>query len=157
MAEAGARALPPRIGAPAPADLDAVASLAAFASVPGWPAASIAASLGDAAAIARVARDAAGAPIAFALARLAADELEILLVAVAPAWRRCGLGRALVDALLDAAPAARAAHLEVRASNAAALALYAGAGFVAVGRRPRYYEGREDAVAMRCALAETNP
>jgi ribosomal-protein-alanine N-acetyltransferase len=43
--------------------------------------------------------------------------------------------------------------LEVRASNAAAIALYSGAGFQAVGRRVRYYARPvEDAIVMRMAL-----
>ena len=79
--------------------------------------------------------------------------VPVLLVVVAEDARRRGIGRALLAAALARAPAARVAHLEVRASNAAAIALYERLGFVAVGRRPRYYEGREDAVSMRCRLA----
>lgn len=90
------------------------------------------------------------APLGFLLARRLADELHVLLVVVAPAARRSGGGSALLAAALAAARAARLAvvHLEVRAANAAALAFYARHGFLAVGRRPRYYEGREDAVLM---------
>lgn len=95
-------------------------------------------------------------PAGFLLARRALDELHVLLVAVAPALRRRGGGGALVETALAAARAAglAVAHLEVRAGNAAALALYARHGFLAVGRRPRYYEGREDAVLMSLRLHE---
>lgn len=96
----------------------------------------------------RVVRD--GPPVGFLLARHRFDELHVLLMAVAPALRRRGGGGALLEAALAAARAAglAVAHLEVRAGNAVALALYARHGFLAVGRRPRYYEGREDAVLM---------
>jgi ribosomal-protein-alanine N-acetyltransferase len=129
-------------------DLGAVTDLAREVAVPGWSCASLAASLSDPATLCLVARDADGALAGFALGRSAVGELEILLVAVASAARRRGLGRTLVEALLARANAP-IAHLEVRASNAAAIALYERVGFVAAGRRPRYYEGREDAIAMR--------
>lgn len=131
-------------------DLDAVTGLARTAAVPGWSQASLAASLADPASLCLVARDATGGLDGFALGRGAAGELEVLLVAVAPAARRRGIGSALIGALLARAGAATA-HLEVRASNVAAIALYERAGFVAAGRRPRYYEGREDAITMRRA------
>jgi ribosomal-protein-alanine N-acetyltransferase len=52
------------------------------------------------------------------------------------------------------AQGAEAVELEVRASSAGAIALYAGLGFVGVGRRPKYYSGPEDdAVLMRLELA----
>ena len=55
--------------------------------------------------------------------------------------RRAGLGRALVEAAaLEAARSgARSLFLEVAQDNAAAAALYRGAGFVEAGRRPGYY------------------
>ncbi|MBR6709788.1 MAG: GNAT family N-acetyltransferase [Clostridia bacterium] len=71
-------------------------------------------------------------------------EAEITRIAVAPEARRRGVGRALLDALFTACPGAEI-HLDVRVSNAAAQALYAAAGFVQVGRRPRFY-GDEDAL-----------
>jgi len=99
---------------------------------------------------------AAGGRIAgFAVARrLPPDEIEILNVAVDPGLRRQGVGRALLRALL--ALPGRSVFLEVRASNAAAQALYAGAGFTLNGRRRNYYPPlgdasgpREDAVVMK--------
>lgn len=77
----------------------------------------------------------------FILLRTVADEAEILTLAVRPAARRSGLGRALVAA--GAAEAlragARSLYLEVAQDNTAALALYHRAGFAEAGRRPGYY------------------
>ena len=87
---------------------------------------------------------------------LAPDGAHITTLAVVPAARRRGVGRALVGELLLAATAqgATAATLEVRRSNTAAEALYEGLGFASVGVRPGYYpptrpgEDPEDAVIM---------
>jgi len=82
----------------------------------------------------------------------AADEGEILNLAVAPAGRRNGLGRALVQHMLEALTArgARQIYLEVRESNAPARALYAAQGFKEVGRRTQYYRRPvEDAIVLR--------
>jgi len=93
-----------------------------------------------------------------ALARLAVGTLEIQSIAVRPRARGRGLGRALVRALLERARAARAerADLEVRAGNAAAIALYASEGFVPVGRRRRYYGNGEDALLMSLVLGRSD-
>jgi [ribosomal protein S18]-alanine N-acetyltransferase len=82
----------------------------------------------------------------------AADEGEILNLAVAPGGRRRGLGRALVEEILSelSERGARNIYLEVRESNAAARALYATHGFREVGRRPGYYRRpAEDAIVLR--------
>jgi ribosomal-protein-alanine N-acetyltransferase len=99
-----------------------------------------------------------GALDAAALARLVVGTLEIQSVAVRPRARGRGLGRALVRALLERARAARAerADLEVRAGNAAAIALYASEGFVPVGRRRRYYRDGEDALLMSLMLSRND-
>jgi len=143
----------PRIEPATDADAPALAALVAEVGVPGWSEASLASSLRDAGAIAALVRDAARAPVAFVLARAAADEVEVLLVVVAASMRRRGLGRALIEHALARAKGARHAHLEVRVSNHAAIALYEGLDFVATGRRPRYYAGGEDALSMRRTLA----
>ena len=93
------------------------------------------------------------APCACAVLRVAADEAEILTIAVLPAARRQGRATRLVRACLAEAAAAGAAriHLEVAGSNVAARALYLSAGFAETGRRPGYYRGprgREDAMLM---------
>ena len=80
--------------------------------------------------------------------QVAPGEREILNLAVDPAERRKGVGRALVAHEL--ARGTGAWFLEVRASNLAALRLYESAGFVRAGRRPDYYyEPAEDGIVMR--------
>ena len=95
--------------------------------------------------------DAAGGCV---LARVAADEAEVLTLAVMPHARRAGLARGLLAAACTEAArrGAAAMLLEVGAANVAAQALYAGAGFCAVGRRRGYYGGTEDALVLRAAL-----
>ncbi|HEY2008947.1 MAG TPA: GNAT family N-acetyltransferase [Rhizomicrobium sp.] len=90
----------------------------------------------------------------FVLARAAADEAEILTLAVRPEARGKGLGRALLQAAIGKARELGAAtmFLEVGADNPHALALYAGLGFAKVGMRKAYYEGR-DALVLRLPLA----
>lgn len=89
------------------------------------------------------------------LARHVADEAEILTLAVIPQARRTGLGRALLSAAMAEAARHGAAtmFLEVSVGNAAARALYDGAGFVEIGRRPHYYADGSDAVALRRMLS----
>jgi ribosomal-protein-alanine N-acetyltransferase len=80
-----------------------------------------------------------------------AAECELENMAVASADRRQGIGRRLVGAVLawSLEQQAGRVHLEVRASNVAAVRLYEQLGFVAVGRRPAYYsQPVEDAVQM---------
>lgn len=75
-------------------------------------------------------------------------EREILNVAVDPAHRRRGLGKGLIEAEL--ARSNRAWFLEVRESNAPAIALYQSMGFEPAGRRPNYYNSPpEAAIVMR--------
>lgn len=97
-------------------------------------------------------------PVGFILCRAMAGEAEVLTLAVDPAARRRGLGRALVEAALGAArmAGAEAMFLEVAHDNAPALALYEAAGFARAGVRRGYYarglEGSADAVVMRLDL-----
>ena len=79
-------------------------------------------------------------------------EADVMNLAVVPVARRRGLGRRLMEALWEKLMALgdESLTLEVRASNAPAIALYEGLGFAQVGRRPRYYEKpREDALILR--------
>ena len=89
----------------------------------------------------------------FALGRAAADEAELVTIAVDPDARRRGTGRGLLAAFERAAQArgAETAYLEVAADNAAALGLYRAAGWRETGRRRGYYArtgGAVDAVTM---------
>jgi tRNA threonylcarbamoyladenosine biosynthesis protein TsaB len=96
-----------------------------------------------------------GDPVGFLLLRQAADEAEIITLAVQPRARRAGIARRLLTVGLDKMTGRGALHcfLEVAETNDAARALYASAGFVEVGRRPAYYRdaagGRCDAILMR--------
>ena len=104
-----------------------------------------------------VVHDARGPLLGFVLYSVAADECEILTLAVEPKARRRGLGRVLLEAALlqSAAAGARRCFLEVRASNAAAQALYAACGFALDARRKDYYrdgDAREDALLMSLPL-----
>jgi ribosomal-protein-alanine N-acetyltransferase len=84
------------------------------------------------------------------LARTAADDADILTLAVAPAARRRGLGRALVAGAAREAATRGAARLvlEVSAANQPARALYTGAGFTQAGLRRRYYPDGSDALIL---------
>ncbi|HWG59603.1 MAG TPA: ribosomal protein S18-alanine N-acetyltransferase [Candidatus Acidoferrales bacterium] len=96
-----------------------------------------------------------GRVVGFIVARLAAQEIEILNLAVRPASRRQGVGTELLNAALQwgRASGAERAILDVRASNRPALRLYERHGFHIEGRRPRYYRSpAEDALLLGCSL-----
>jgi ribosomal-protein-alanine N-acetyltransferase len=112
----------------------------------------------------------APSPLGFILVRAAADEAEILTLAVTPGYRRAGIATALLDQAVRTLRAGGTARLflEVAADNAAALALYGKSGFERSGLRPAYYAraGKEtggdkvdgeavDAVTMTLLLAAT--
>ena len=85
-----------------------------------------------------------------------ADEVHITNVAVHPDLRRRGVGRSLLNAVLDDARQRklRLVVLEVRPSNVEALGLYESFGFRVVGRRRGYYyDTGEDALVMEASLA----
>lgn len=89
---------------------------------------------------------------------LLVDELHIANIAVAPQYRRLGLGRRmLTHVLMQAAmDGAKRATLELRASNDAARSLYEEMGFRQVGRRKHYYrDNAEDAILMQLAKLDT--
>jgi ribosomal-protein-alanine N-acetyltransferase len=95
----------------------------------------------------------------FALSRIAADEAEILTLAVHAAFRNRGLGRALLSDTLARLTAAhvRSLFLEVEGANRPAIALYTRMGFREVGRRSGYYRkpdgATEAALVLRKDLA----
>lgn len=85
------------------------------------------------------------------IGRVAADEFEVLNLAVGKACRRRGIATRLLRAALEDAriAGARQAYLDVRASNEGGIALYERLGFQVCGRRPSYYRNpTEDAVLL---------
>lgn len=93
-------------------------------------------------------------PVGFGLTLAAADEVELLLLAILPAHRRHGHAGKLLVALLQTAAAAgaRRAILEVAAPNHAAIACYRRVGFTPCGRRKAYYTGQVDALIFEKPL-----
>ena len=93
-----------------------------------------------------------GTVLAYVGMTYAADEGSITNVATHPAARRQGLGRAVVQALMKEGAALGLAdiYLEVRLSNAPAIALYESLGFSVVGTRKNFYRHpTEDALLMK--------
>jgi len=88
----------------------------------------------------------------FVISRLAADQAEILSIAVAAFHRRRGFARKLLDVHLRrlAAYGINSVFLEVDERNVSACRLYAGFGFREVGRRESYYmdAGKEAGTAL---------
>ena len=90
----------------------------------------------------------------FILARVAADETEILSVAVSPDMRQRGLASLLLEQACHKATGEGAVRifLEVAAANAPARNLYEKYGFREVGRRKAYYEDGDDALVLSASL-----
>lgn len=92
-----------------------------------------------------------GQVCAYACETVIFEDAEILNVAVAPSFRRRGLGEKLLLALEDVAKSKGAERmlLEVREGNTPARGLYEKQGYLAFGVRKRYYEDGENAVLMQ--------
>lgn len=95
---------------------------------------------------------------AYGIMSVAAGESHVLNLCVTPAWQGYGLGRRLLDKLLEVAGDHYAAvmMLEVRPSNPRALHLYESMGFSEIGVRRAYYparNGREDALLLAIDLS----
>ena len=85
------------------------------------------------------------------------DAADMMNLAVSPVYRRQGIGQALVNSLVEylQGNGIIALFLEVRVSNAQAIALYQKMGFIQIGRRPKYYNNpREDALILRKELVK---
>ena len=96
-----------------------------------------------------------GALIGYAGLAVVGNQADVQTIAVAPAAQGQGLGRQLLDALLEEGRRRGATEvlLEVRADNEAALALYRRAGFDRIGLRRAYYQpGGIDALVLRLKL-----
>jgi len=95
----------------------------------------------------------------FAIMDFGDERAHLVLLAVQPAQRRRGIGRRLVDWLLESAVTAGMAsvHLELRADNEAARRFYRALGFSETVLMPRYYNGREAAMRMIRMLRAPGP
>ena len=96
--------------------------------------------------------------VGFAIMEFYAIHAHLNLLAVQPGYQRQGVGRQLIEWLEASARTAGIfkVHLELRATNDRARAFYAKLGFREAGRRPGYYDGREDAVRMTHDLTVTS-
>jgi len=95
--------------------------------------------------------------IGYGVMSVGAGEAHILNLCIDSAYRCQGIGRRMLDYLLDKGSAAgmSEAFLEVRPSNTAAIRLYLSLGFDQVGMRRGYYQavgGREDAAVLKLNL-----
>ena len=125
-------------------DLDMAAEIHSEAFDHAWSGdelGSLLAQTGGVGVVARIVGQPMAPPLGFVLARNIGGEAEILTIAVAKRARRGGIGRLLMDHLLQQlhAERARSLFLEVDEENAAALKLYRRLRFEEVGRREAYY------------------
>ncbi len=102
--------------------------------------------------------EAEGEMAAFAITQIVLDEATLFNIAVDPDYQRRGFGRALLEYLIDELEKRGVVTLwlEVRASNAPAIALYENLGFNEATIRKNYYpsaEGREDAIIMALPIS----
>lgn len=100
-----------------------------------------------------------GGMAGYCVVAVAAGEAHLLNLSVAGPWQRQGIGREILGFVLKLARdyGATKVILEVRPSNAAALALYAAGGFSEIGLRRGYYpagDAREDAIVLELALKD---
>jgi ribosomal-protein-alanine N-acetyltransferase len=96
----------------------------------------------------------AGTIVGYSVCWSILDERHLLNVAVHPDHRSLGVGRRLMDAVLEAGRASggRVVYLEVRAGNVAARRLYKRLGFRELGVRRGYYGPGQDAIVMELRL-----
>ena len=134
-----------------PADHACLADLHDLGFDPAWGRDSISGIFANPGALGLIAR-LEGRAAGFSLCRGTGDESELLALGVLPALRRGGIARDLLDATIAALAkdGMRALFLEVAEDNTAGRALYAAAGFTAVGRRADYYRriGAEPVAAL---------
>ncbi|HVB48568.1 MAG TPA: GNAT family N-acetyltransferase [Burkholderiales bacterium] len=91
-----------------------------------------------------------GLIVGFAVMEFGDERAHLVLLAVRPAHRRRGIGRGLLEWLLESARSAgmESVHLELRAGNEAARGFYRALGFSETLLVPGYYRGREAALRM---------
>lgn len=137
-------------------DAEALARLHKTGFYRGWLREEFAAFLGDPQRTpAYVACDANRRIAGFVMLRLAADEAELLTIAVDPKWRGKGVGRALMHACFEDLmfTPVRRMFLEVDQDNASAVRLYKREGFSAIGERKGYYPRPDGATATALVMS----
>lgn len=97
--------------------------------------------------------------VGYSILSVAAGEAHILNLCVDPGFRKLGYGDRLLEEILNLAADAgvKQVFLEVRPSNAAAMALYRKKGFRQIAERPAYYQaddGREDAAVLSLMIKQ---
>ena len=142
-----------------PADLDAVLAIEYRVCAFPWSRANFADSMASSYScwVCRVDQQLAG----YFVLMLAVDEAHLLTIAIAESHQRCGLGARLLRQAMSVGRAGGATTLllEVRPSNAKALAMYRHFGFAQIGVRRGYYPaegGREDALVLTHPLSEVS-
>jgi ribosomal-protein-alanine N-acetyltransferase len=142
-----------------PADATVMSAIHATCFSPPWDEAAMAQFLASPGVLCLMgaAAEVMATPAGLLIARRAADEAELLTLAVTPPCRRTGLGRALLKQAIGDLRASGATRLflEVDESNEAALALYRPFGARPVGRRPAYYKSGANALIFSLALSES--
>jgi len=100
--------------------------------------------------VARIGEAVAG----FGIMKFGDERAHLVLLAVRPVFQRRGIARRIIHWLVESAATAGVAsiHVEVRAQNAGACALYRAIGFAETLRLPGYYSGRETAICMMRVL-----
>lgn len=138
-----------------PDDLPAVMRIERSVYPSPWPEEHLARIVAFPGAIGRVAELQDGEVVGYALGWVAADEAELANIAVAPPYRRSGIGNRLLESMREAAAGLGATrmYLEVRVSNEVAQTFYRARGFTVAGHRREYYSRpREDALTMAVDL-----
>lgn len=138
-----------------PRDADDLARLHRQGFYRGWPREEFTAFLTEAATPTYIACDAKRRIAGFALLRLAADEAELLTIAVDPKWRGKRIGNALLNAAFEdlRMTPARRVFLEVDEQNAPAIKLYERQGFARIGSRRGYYPRPDGSAATALVMA----
>lgn len=150
MAPAGLHIEPGRM-----ADAKELARIHALGFYRGWPVGEFESFLADDSTPVYVACDARRRIAGFALIRIAADEAELLTIAVDPKWRGKRIGQALLRAAFDdlLLSPARRMFLEVSEDNGAAIKLYQREGFVTISSRKGYYPKPDGSQATALVMA----
>lgn len=97
--------------------------------------------------------------VGFAIMEFGDERAHLVLLAVRPTHRRQGVGRRLIDWLVESVATAGLAsiHLELRSSNEPARAFYRALGFAETANVPGYYRGKESATRMARELRAPGP